>query len=185
MRSGPSVFGYRPGWVWWLLLVGLIAVGGWLLTREFQRREVNKQYIDERVTHYAGQQDLDVDLVRAVIYVESGGDWKAKSNKGAMGLMQVMPIAKKDVRQRFDLADGDLYDVDYNLQVGTMYLAYLLERFEDDKVLALAAYNMGPTRVAKLKKKHPQLSSQDLVQKHAVKETRKYVEKVLKRYEKK
>ncbi|MEM6260831.1 MAG: transglycosylase SLT domain-containing protein, partial [Planctomycetota bacterium] len=74
---------------------------------------------------------------------------------------------------------GDLFEVYYNLRVGTLYLAYLLDRFEGDITLALAAYHMGPTSVAKGIQKYPDLSSRDMVRRLAGPQTQAYVDRVL------
>lgn len=114
---------------------------------------------DERVTRryaslidqYARNNGLDPALVRAVIAVESAFDPHAVSAKGAVGLMQVIP----ETGERYGLV-GDaqrstserLYDPATNLRIGTRYLRDLLDRFENDLVLALAAYNAGEGSVA-------------------------------------
>jgi hypothetical protein len=99
----------------------------------------------DRYSHKVG---LDSTLVLAVIEQESGGDPRAKSPVGARGLMQLMPIAIRDLGE--DPATVDLNDPETNLRLGTQYLAKMLKRFGGDEELALAAYNAGPTRVAKL-----------------------------------
>jgi soluble lytic murein transglycosylase len=178
-RLGPEVFGYQPGWLWWAAALMVVALAGTLLARQINRQLVNQQYIDYRIVYHARQQGLDVDLVRAVVDAESGGDWLAESDAGAKGLMQVTPIALKDVQLRDGVGAGDLFDPDYNLRVGTLYLSHLLDRFDDDRALALAAYHMGPTRVSRGLKKYPGLSSREMIDKHAGPQTRAYVEKVL------
>ncbi|MFN3168288.1 MAG: lytic transglycosylase domain-containing protein [Phycisphaeraceae bacterium] len=178
-RDGPAVFGYQPGWLWWAAALMVVALGGAFLARQVNRQLVNQRYIDQRIVHHAEQQGLDVDLVRAVVEAESGGDWRAESDAGARGLMQVTPIALKDVQLRDGVGPGDLFDPDYNLRVGTLYLSHLLDRFEGDVALALAAYHMGPTRVSRGLSKYPGLSSREMIDKHAGPQTRAYVEKVL------
>ena len=74
---------------------------------------------------------------------------------------------------------GDLFDPDYNVQVGTTYLAYLLDRFDGDRTLAVAAYHMGPTAVRRAMNEDPDLKSIDLVQKYGGPQTRAYTAKVL------
>lgn len=182
-RRGPKVLGYQPGWLWWAAALMLVVILGVLVERQVARHRVNQAYIAERMAHHADEQGLDLALVSAVVEAESGGDWLAESEAGAKGLMQVTPIALKDVRQREAIAGGDLFDPDYNLRVGTLYLRHLLDRFEGDLALAIAAYHMGPTKVARGLKKYPGLSSQEMIAKHAGPKTRAYVEKVLKMYD--
>ncbi len=84
---------------------------------------------------------LDPRLVRAVIQVESGYNHRARSNKGAMGLMQLMPDTA------VELAVFHPYDVDENLRGGTAYLRQLIDAFQGSLEMALAAYNAGPGAV--------------------------------------
>ncbi len=87
--------------------------------------------------------DLDPKLVRAMIQVESGYNATALSNKGAMGLMQLMPETARE------LGVGDPYDPGENIHGGTAYLRRLLDQFEERIELAVAAYNAGPNAVKK------------------------------------
>lgn len=122
------------------------------------------------------------DLIRAVIRVESSGDPQAVSSAGARGLMQITPAAETDAIKVLNLPEnlkGDLFDPKYNLLIGVTYLAHLRERFDGDDRLALAAYHMGPTAVARLQREHPDLSSQQLIDQFAGPQTRAYVRKVM------
>lgn len=96
---------------------------------------------DPIIAEAARNTGLPVTLIQAIISKESGGDPTAVSNRGAIGLMQVMPDTGKSIKP------GDLFDPKHNIEVGTKYLKYLLDRFGDLET-ALAAYNTGPTSVA-------------------------------------
>lgn len=94
---------------------------------------------------------LDPALVKAVMAVESAFDPRAVSDKGAIGLMQVLP----ETAERYGVHDDarrsgvdKLFDPATNVRVGTRYLRDLLARFENDLSLALAAYNAGEAAVA-------------------------------------
>lgn len=81
--------------------------------------------------------------IRVVMNVESAGEARARSQKGAMGLMQIMPQTWSDLRARYDLG-ADPYDPRDNILAGTAYIRELYRRFGAPGFLA--AYNAGPTR---------------------------------------
>lgn len=81
--------------------------------------------------------------IRSVENVESAGDWHARSPKGAMGLMQIMPATWAELRERYNLGN-DPYDPHDNILAGTAYLRELLDRYGSPGVFA--AYNAGPSR---------------------------------------
>ena len=109
------------------------------------------------VDRHAHQLGLDGDLVRAMIYAESGGDRKAISQSGAIGLMQLMPETAGE------LGIADPFDADASIAGGSRYLRGLLDRYGSTEV-ALWAYNAGPGAVARG---------------HLPEETVKYVPRVL------
>jgi soluble lytic murein transglycosylase-like protein len=93
------------------------------------------------IDRVAAEQGVDVKLVRALIKVESAYQPRARSNKGAMGLMQLMP----ETARQYAVANP--YDPESNIQAGVRYLKILLERLP--RHLALAAYNAGEAAVAR------------------------------------
>ncbi len=123
-------------------------------------------------THYvplvnsvAREHNIDPALLHAVIAVESAYNPRAVSSRGAVGLMQLMP----EIAARYG-AD-DRYDPAENVRAGTQYLRDLLEKYDDDLTLALAAYNAGETAVTRSGNQIPRNN-----------ETPTYVQKVLSLY---
>jgi hypothetical protein len=117
--------------------------------------------MSDAIVRHAVDRDLDPKLVRAVIQVESGYNVEALSNKGAMGLMQLMPGTARE------LGVSDPWDLDQNIAGGASYLRRLLDRFSDLE-LAVAAYNAGPEAVAKYSGIPPYAETQEYV-KHVIK----------------
>lgn len=113
--------------------------------------------------------DIDPDLLRAVMHVESRGNPGAVSHKGARGLMQIMPATAK----RFGVRDPhvELGDPMINIRTGAAYLKTLQGHFGNDLELVLAAYNAGEGAVMKYGRKIP-----------PYRETQGYVTSVLERY---
>jgi soluble lytic murein transglycosylase-like protein len=93
------------------------------------------------VSRYAEEYNIDEELIRAVIQVESGWKTDAVSSKGARGLMQLMP------RTAAMLGVEDSFDPEENIGGGVKYLSQLTDKYEGDIEMALAAYNAGPARV--------------------------------------
>ena len=112
------------------------------------------------ISEHARREQVAEDLVRAVIQVESAFNPRAVSTKGAMGLMQLMPATAREMGVR------NPFDPDQNIRGGTAYLRRLLDRFDGNVELALAAYNAGMGNVEKYGDIPP------------FKETKNYVKKV-------
>ena len=109
------------------------------------------------IDRHAEAQSLDPKLVRAVIQVESGYNQKARSHKGAMGLMQLMPGTASQLKVQ------NPYDPDENVGGGTRYLRHLMDRFPGRVDLAVAAYNAGPGAVERYNGIPPYRETRDYV----------------------
>ncbi len=124
----------------------------------------SKQEIRRAVEWYAKKYRLDPALLRAVIKTESDFRQHAVSPKGAVGLMQLTPATAATLRV------SDSYDSVQNIRGGAKQLRHLLNLYQGDLLLALAAYNAGVHRVKDHKVPR-------------IRETRAYVRKVLRHYE--
>jgi soluble lytic murein transglycosylase-like protein len=99
------------------------------------------EYYDSLIREHASEQGVRPDLVRAVIQTESAFDPYARSPKGALGLMQLMPATAEE------LGVIDPFNPAQNIRGGVQYLRQLLDRYGNNETLALAAYNAGPAAV--------------------------------------
>jgi soluble lytic murein transglycosylase-like protein len=119
-----------------------------------------RERFEPLVREHASRRALRPELVRAVIQVESGFNPLARSPKGAMGLMQLMPATAAELGVR------DPYDPAENIRGGTAYLRQLLDRFGGNEELALAAYNAGAGAVDRYGRQIPPYrETQDYVKK--------------------
>lgn len=97
----------------------------------------------DAVREAADRFEVDPRVIEAVIARESSGNPRAESPKGARGLMQIIPATARE------LGLANAFDPRQNILAGTRYLSRMLERFNGDLALALAAYNAGPGAVAR------------------------------------
>jgi len=118
------------------------------------------QFINDAATRYG----LDPELIKAVIKVESSFNPYAVSEKGAMGLMQLMPRTAEEMQVRSP------FEAKENIMGGSRYLRKMLNLFDGDLRLGLAAYNAGPNRILE----------NGIIPK--IPETEKYVKKVMQEY---
>jgi soluble lytic murein transglycosylase-like protein len=114
--------------------------------------------IDALVSQNAESQEVDPSLIKAIIANESGFNANATSGAGAQGLMQLMPGTAEG------LGVTDAYDPAQNVAGGTKYIKGLLQRFNGDVRLAVAAYNAGPGAVEKYGGVPPYAETQNYVQ---------------------
>jgi hypothetical protein len=113
------------------------------INRPLTRSKLSAQEIEPWVKWASQNHKIPPALIKAVIRVESNFNPGATSPKGAQGLMQLMPGTAEQLQVT------NPYDIQENIQAGTRYLGILLQQFNNNLPLALAAYNAGPHRVAR------------------------------------
>lgn len=93
--------------------------------------------------------EIDREIIYSVIKVESNFRKGVISHKGAVGLMQIMPPTGEWMAKTYDLPYSEkmLLDPAYNIKIGTLYLRYLIKRYDGDIEKVLVAYNAGPSRL--------------------------------------
>ncbi len=136
--------------------------GAALRTDQLQRAAAYEPFIQAA----ARAMELEPALLRAVILVESGFNERAVSKKGAKGLMQLMPATARHYGAE------DVLDPSQNITAGARYLRDLINRYDSNLQLVLAAYNAGESAVERHGRRIPPF-----------KETRRYVPKVLRVYQ--
>lgn len=129
----------------------------------FNKRATRDEIIS-MIDDTSAKYGVDAKLIKALVKQESGFNPTAKSKAGALGLMQLMPSTAKG------LSVKDPLDAKQNIEGGVKYVKSLLNRFDGNIILALAAYNAGPNAVKKYNGIPP------------YKETQNYVKSILKNY---
>jgi len=162
----------RRLFVWVAALLGLVGALAILLIQR-DREEKDLRVLIESA---AARHGLDPDLVEAVVYAESKGRPDAVSKAQAYGLMQLQVPTASDMAGRAVTAD-ELFDPALNLDLGCRYLVWLAKRLDGDLRLVLMGYNAGIQRVQAWQKKTRDVD--EILEKHAFRETRDYVRKVL------
>jgi soluble lytic murein transglycosylase-like protein len=137
-----------------------------------------KRFLEERAREFG----LDPAILRGLVRQESVFDPKARSRAGALGLTQLMPatarsLSRSVLRSRY--REAFLYDPGANARLGAAYFKNLLDRFEGKTIFALAAYNGGPTRMARVLRENSFRNDDEIFESHPAYETRDYVRHVM------
>lgn len=168
----------------WAAAAGLANLWGWYdrVIYSTYRAEANDALsyrfplgYEKTVAAAASENGLHASLIWSVIRQESAFNMQAVSRHGARGLMQLMPATAAG------LTDGkaDLFDPAENIGLGARYLAKLVNRFNGNKAIAVAAYNAGPTRVAGWLDQTPFARADVWIEAIPTAETRRYVQHVM------
>lgn len=137
VRQNHIKFGVRLFTV--LLLIGIVLFS--IFLHNYLSRPAPE--IRMIITEYAHKYRVQRHLVEAVMHAESKFDQKAVSHVGAVGMMQLMPKTAEWIAQEGELQYTDLKEPRQNIMLGTWYIDYLLKKYHNNEVLALAAYNAG------------------------------------------
>lgn len=166
-----------------LLACAIMVFGVMMVYQAYEKRLYKLDYTDI-IKKYAAEYDVDPYLVAAIIKTESNWNSDAKSARGAIGLMQIMPETGSWIAGKLKIAYSDsmLEDPDTNVMMGCWYLNFLVARFETDS--AIAAYNAGHGAVADWLDDEQYSSDGKTLKVIPYAETEAYVEKVLKAYDK-
>lgn len=172
-----------------LILIGLILVV-FVFLLVFKDKILKIMYpktYSEIVTIYEEKYGVEENLIYAVIKAESNFKSDAISNRGAIGLMQLMEETAKDVAKKadieidFDNVRNELLNPSNNINIGTKYLSQLLEKYANKEV-ALAAYNAGIGTVDKWIEEGVINKDGSDIENIPYKETNNYVRKILRDY---
>lgn len=166
----------------WLIIAACVVVAvviGAILSRDLILRRIFPLKYGAEVASGAKSYELDRWLVYAVIKVESDFVPDAVSNAGAVGLMQLMPDTAEWIawRRQEEYFPGNLTMPEYNIDMGCYLLSYLLDYYDGDIDLAVAAYNAGSGKV-------DEWIASGEIEDIPYPETKAYVEKVKYAYEK-
>ena len=185
MRKGCCLLGLTKTIVWLLILVlafvWFFFYGGKSMLLQYFYPIRYEEYVEK----YSKEYELDKYLVYAVIQTESKFDPNAKSDVGAVGLMQLMEETAKECNEKAEFGyniPDELENPEVNIRIGCYYLNRLLKILDDNKELALIAYNGGLGNVEKWLDNEEYSDGQGGLNITPYQETNDYVDKVLRSY---
>ena len=137
----------------------------------------------DEIKSYSREYNVESALIASVVNVESSYREKAKSSKGAIGLMQLLPSTAEWVANKLgeDFDEEKLYNGEFNLKLGSYYLSYLIDYF-GDRELGICAYNAGQGNVSNWLKDERFSKDGKRLYKIPFNETKNYLNKVSKNY---
>jgi soluble lytic murein transglycosylase len=136
----------------------------------------------EDIERYADEYQLDPGHILAVIRTESAFNKDARSGAGALGLMQLMPATGRVTARKHRIplpGSRHLYEAERNIRIGSAYLKQVMDQYDDNIVLASAAYNAGPHRVQRWLPEEQKQAAENWIAAIPFDETRKYVQRIL------
>lgn len=173
-----------------VLIVFIILLFITIIYRVFNVKEKILKYLypieyKEMVYQYSQELNIDPMLTFAIIKTESDFDERAKSRSGAIGLMQLMESTAKEQAEKLEMEYSKemLYDPETNLKLGLNYFDTLLDYYNQNYILAFAAYNAGLGNVQKWIEDGIIKEDGSDIENIPFKETNLYVRKIIKTYE--
>ncbi|WEK53210.1 MAG: lytic transglycosylase domain-containing protein [Candidatus Cohnella colombiensis] len=171
-----------------LLSILLIVLAAVIVQSDWLGRFIYPISYVQEIKQGANEYKLDPLLVAAIIRVESNYKPDARSKKGALGIMQIMPETVKWIIKQEDFGDISLVDVGEKahagIALGSWYIKELLRQFDGDLTKVLAAYNAGPGKVRQWVGEGVWDGSEQQIRNIPYGETRHYVQRVLYYYKK-
>ncbi|VUD66275.1 Soluble lytic murein transglycosylase [Thalassocella blandensis] len=137
---------------------------------------------EDAIAKVSASTNLEPNFIYAIARQESAFSERARSSAGAMGLMQLMPATARQTALKSGIKHRDQYllDPEYNINLGSQYMTELMQQFNGNRILAIAAYNAGPHRVNRWVSGIPKNQPFDVwIETIPFKETRGYVQNVL------
>ena len=165
-----------------IITVTLLGLSPTVFNKLMIKKLYKKDY-SEYVSKYAEEYDIDENLIYALIKAESNFNEKAVSHQNAKGLMQLMQSTAQDLanRSQIKLTKDNILEPDININLGTQYIASLLNKYDSIEV-ALAAYNAGSGNVDRWIKNGTIKSDGSDIENVPYKETNTYVRKIMRNY---
>lgn len=168
-----------------VIIITVLIVATLIMLPPFLLKNMYPLKYKDIVEKYSMEYNIDFYLVMAIIKVESNFDKNAVSHKGAKGLMQLTGQTAQWGAQALNLSDytsDKVYDPETNIKIGCWYINRLMQEFDNDLTLVLAAYNGGSGNVNKWLQDKNLSSSGKTLDKIPFKETENYVKKVIREY---
>ena len=137
---------------------------------------------EDTILEWSKRRQLNPLLVTSLIRQESRFEPAIESWAGALGLMQVMPATGQNAAKNIGLSDYSLTNPEDNINIGTYYLDFTHQKYNNNSMLAVASYNAGPNAVAKWVSRYGLQDADEFVEKIPYSETKGYVESVFENY---
>ena len=168
-----------------VLLIILILLFGILKIQNFILKKIYKTNYSEYVYKYSKENNIDPLLTFAIIKAESNFNRNIKSKSGAIGLMQLMESTAVEQAEEVNeeiIVTESLYNPEVNIKIGTKYYSKLIKKYNNNMLLALAAYNAGIGNVDNWIEQGTIKEDGSDIENIPFKETNNYVRKIVRDY---